>query len=182
MQANERLARSALLLVLIAIPALVHSPAEDPQVPAPHQNPLWVDLSGSRKLIFEDRPEFADPAHDDSAWQSISLPGELPGVRSGLQLHGWLRRRAEVPLGTDCRNLALTIGVITQSRYEVWLNAHDFPALKNLTPPMSVSRVLSPTASHPAQHLCPLRCSSPSTWSRSTCTRTGVSPTAVLTC
>ena len=134
MQANERLARSALLLVLIAIPALVHSPAEDPHVPAPHQNPLCVDLSGSRKLIFEDRPEFADPAYDDSAWQSISLPGELPGVRSGLQLHGWLRRRAEVPLGTDCRNLALTIGVITQSRYEVWLNGSRLPSSEKPDP------------------------------------------------
>lgn len=129
MQANQRLARSALLL-LMALSA-VHSLAEAPKVVAPHQNPLWVDLSGPWKLIFEDRPEFADPSYDDHAWQSLTLPGELP-VWSGAHLRGWMRRRVEVPPGTDCTHLALTLGVITQSRYEVWLNGQRLPSSESL--------------------------------------------------
>src|ERR1035437_2781446 len=147
MQANERLARSALLLLMVL--TAVHSLAEVPKVVAPHQNPLWVDLSGPWKLIFEDRPEFADPSYDDNTWQSISLPGELPGVRSGLQLHGWMRRRVELPPGTDCTHLALTLGVITQSRYEVWLNGQRLPSSESLNPadvriPRPITHIIPP--------------------------------------
>jgi len=146
MQANQRLAQSALLLLMTL--SAVHSLAEVPKVVAPHQNPLWVDLSGPWKLIFEDRPEFADPSYDDHAWQSLTLPGELP-VRSGAHLRGWMRRRVEVPPGTDCTHLALTLGVITQSRYEVWLNGQRLPSSESLDPadlriPRPITHIIPP--------------------------------------
>ena len=132
MQANERLAGSALLLLMVL--TAVHSLAEVPKVVAPHQNPLWVDLSGPWQIIFEDRPEFAQPAYDDHAWQSISLPGELPGIRSSVRVIGWMRRHVELEPGTDCTQLALTLGVLTRSRYEVWFNGQRMPSSESLDP------------------------------------------------
>jgi Stage II sporulation protein E (SpoIIE) len=98
------------------------------------QYPLWVDLGGSWQMTFEDRPEFAQADYDDRAWQSITLPGEVPGIRSGVHRRGWLRHRIELPAGTDCTHLALTLGVITQSRYEVWLNGQRLPSSERLDP------------------------------------------------
>jgi len=89
MQANERLARSALLLLMVL--TAVHALAEVPKVVAPRQNPLWVDLSGPWQIIFEDRPEFAQPAYDDHACQSITLPGRLHAIRSSVRVLGWMR-------------------------------------------------------------------------------------------
>ena len=83
------------------------------------QNPLWIDLSGPWQIIFEDRSEFAQPAYDDSTWQSITLPGRLHTIRSSVRVRGWMRRHVELEPGTDCTQLALTLGVLTQSRYEV---------------------------------------------------------------
>ena len=96
--------------------------------------PLWVDLSGRWQMTFEDRPEFAQADYDDRAWQSITLPGEVPGIRSGVHRRGWLRHHIELPAGTDCTHLVLTLGVITQSRYEVWLNGQRLPSSERLDP------------------------------------------------
>ena len=38
------------------------------------QNALLVDLSGTWRWSGEDRPAFADPSFDDSAWRTFSLP------------------------------------------------------------------------------------------------------------
>jgi hypothetical protein len=104
--------------------------------------PVWIDLSGSWKIVFQDRPEFALPDFDDRSWQSIDLPGELPAIFSGVHVRGWLRRRIDFPPDADCTHLALTIGVITQSRYEVFLNGERLPSSDDL--PLSDVRIPRP--------------------------------------
>ena len=121
-----------------------------PSFAADAQNPLWIDLSGSWHMTFQDRPVFAEPGYDDHGWQSFTLPGELP-VRSGVHLRGWIRRRVELPPGTDCTHLALTLGVITQSRYEVWLNGQRLPSSESLGPadariPRPITHLVPPCA------------------------------------
>jgi phosphoserine phosphatase RsbU/P len=112
--------------------ALSHSA---PVVQSPlSQNPLWIDLSGPWQITFEDRPEFTQPAYDDHAWQSFTLPGRLKAIRSSVRVVGWLRRHVELAPGTDCTHLALTLGVLTQSRYEVWFNGQRLPSSESLDP------------------------------------------------
>ena len=98
------------------------------------QNPLWIDLSGPWQIIFEDRSEFAQPAYDDHAWQSFTLPGRLYAIRSSVRVRGWMRRHVVLAPGTDCTHLALTLGVITQSRYEVWFDGQRLPSSESLDP------------------------------------------------
>jgi hypothetical protein len=123
----------AILLLQVLLPILSHGQSSNTfsSIASDVRNPLWIDLSGSWQMTFQDRPVFAEPGYDDHTWQSITLPGELP-VRSGVHLRGWMRRRVELPPGTDCTHLALTLGVITQSRYEVWLNGHRLPSSESL--------------------------------------------------
>src|ERR1017187_7260572 len=123
-----------LLQVLFPIPSHGQSSNALPSFASAAQNPLWIDLSGSWQMTFQDRPEFAQPAYDDHAWESLTLPGGLPTIRSGVHFRGWMRRRVELPAGTDCTHLALTLGVITQSRYEVWLNGQRLPSSESLDP------------------------------------------------
>ena len=69
-----------ILLLQVLFPILSYGQSSNafPSFAADVQNPLWIDLSGSWQMTFEDRPEFAQPGYDDHAWQSITLPGELP--------------------------------------------------------------------------------------------------------
>lgn len=125
----------ATLLLLSLRESLAHadsSPAHP--IDSSTRYPVWIDLSGPWKINFQDRPEFAQPDFDDNAWQSAYLPGELPAIRSGAHVRGWLRRRLYLPPGTDCAHLALTLGVITQSRYEVFLNGQLLPSSERLSP------------------------------------------------
>ncbi len=125
----------AILLLQVLFPILSYGQSSNasPSFALAVQSPLWIDLSGSWQMALQDRPEFAQPGYDDRAWQSLTLPGEIP-VRSGVHLRGWIRRRVELPAGTDCTHLALTLGVITQSRYEVWLNGQRLPSSESLGP------------------------------------------------
>jgi len=100
------------------------------------QTPLWINLSGPWRITLQDRPEFAQPSFDDSHWRSTNMPGGMPYLRSGLTLRGWLRRRVELPPDTNRTQLALTLGVITQSRYEVFIDGARLPSSDNLTPPL----------------------------------------------
>jgi hypothetical protein len=75
-----------ILLLQVLFPILSHGQSSNalPSFASAVQNPLWVDLSGSWQMTFQDRPVFAQPAYDDHAWQSLTLPGELPAVRSRM--------------------------------------------------------------------------------------------------
>jgi len=87
------------------------------------QNALWIDLSGDwRVLLNQDRPEFASPDFDDSAWSTLRLPvGRGRWPPGGWVETGWLRKKIELPEGTDRTQLALTLGAI-QRGYEVYIN------------------------------------------------------------
>jgi len=41
---------------------------------------------------------------------------------------------ATVAPGTDCTHLALTLGVLTRSHYEVWFNGQRLPSSESLDP------------------------------------------------
>jgi hypothetical protein len=85
--------------------------------PLAGQFPLYMDLSGGWRLSEGDSPAFAQPDVDDSAWKVFAVP------RRELPPHGidWVRRRIEIPAGTDTGQLALNIGPLIES-YEVFVN------------------------------------------------------------
>ncbi len=92
-----------LCLLILALPLLA-------------QNALYLDLSGTWRLAGSDDPRFAQPDLDDSQWRTLALPiagseannQPIPGVSRIY----WLRRRVELPAGTDATHLALTLGTI----------------------------------------------------------------------
>ncbi len=82
----------------------------------------WIDISGPWKMALGDDPRYARPDFDDSAWQSVTLPGKLP--RSQRPVPGqflWLRRSIDLPAGLEGRALALTLGKLTEN-YELFVN------------------------------------------------------------
>jgi hypothetical protein len=83
------------------------------------QNALWIDLSGDWHVSADDRPEYAQPAFDDSQWRVAHLP------RSALPERGiyWVRRTATLPDGAVVSNLALTLGTISEI-YELFVNGN----------------------------------------------------------
>jgi hypothetical protein len=130
--------RSFLVAIVLLVPLCASRAQADSSLAHPIDSsthfPVWIDLSGPWKINFQDRPDFAQPDFDDHAWQSTDLPGELPDIRSGVRVRGWLRRRIDFPSNTDCTHLALTLGVITQSRYEIFLNGQRLPSSETLSP------------------------------------------------
>jgi hypothetical protein len=85
---------------------------------ATSQGSLWLDLSGDWRIHLQDRPEHASRDFDDQAWATHRLP------RGDVYLFGtkyWLRRRVDLPGGTDRNQLALTLGVL-HDVYEVYIN------------------------------------------------------------
>ncbi len=71
---------------------------------------LCVDPSGEWRFQTGDRPEYASPEFDDSAWPTIRLP------RSGKQPQGywWLRRTIDLPEWADTTHLAITMAASTR--------------------------------------------------------------------
>ena len=100
------------LFILAALPMLA-------------QNALYLDLSGTWRLQASDDPRYAQPDLDDSRWRTLVLPvpnglgtaQPIPGISTIY----WLRRRVELPAGTDRTRLALTLGAIRDG-YEVYLD------------------------------------------------------------
>ena len=63
-----------------------------------------------------------------------------------------MRRHVELEPGTDCTQLALTLGVLTQSRYEVWFNGQRLPSSESLDPadariPRPITHLIPPCIS-----------------------------------
>ena len=88
------------------------------------QSATWFDLSGEWRMSPDDRSEYAAPDLDDRSWATLTLP------RGGQYFHGiryWLRRRVDLPVGTNRRRLALTLGAL-QDVYEVYVNGRRIAA------------------------------------------------------
>ncbi len=100
------------LLVLAALPLLA-------------QNALYLDLSGPWRLQASDDPSYAQPELDDSQWRTLAVPIPASPTDSqaipGISKIYWLRRRVELPAGTDRTRLALSIGLLRDG-YEVYLD------------------------------------------------------------
>jgi sigma-B regulation protein RsbU (phosphoserine phosphatase) len=85
---------------------------------------LRIDLSGDWRMSPDDKPEYAATQFDDGAWPALRLP------RGAEYFHGmkyWLRRRVDLPAGTDRSQLALTLGTL-QDVYEVYVNGRRIGA------------------------------------------------------
>ncbi len=86
-------------------------------LPLAAQFPLHLDLSGDWRLSDGDDPSYSQPEFNDSQWKPVPLP------RQGSLPYGthWLRRRVEIPPGTDTARLVLTLGSFMED-YEIHLN------------------------------------------------------------
>lgn len=83
------------------------------------QNAVYVDLSGDWRESADDKPEYAGPHFDDTAWKTVRLPWtEQPPTDDSRH---WFRRTVEIPPGADRTRLALALGPIS-SVYEVYVN------------------------------------------------------------
>ena len=78
----------------------------------------WIDLSGDWRFYRGDDARFADAAFDDSRWETVRLPGELP-VQHGESF--WIRRTLQVPPGVDRTRLSLTLGKLSEN-YELFID------------------------------------------------------------
>lgn len=97
------------------------------------QNALYLDLSGPWRFQATDDPRYAQPGLDDSQWRTLTLPiadTPIPGV---TRIYG-LRRRVELPTGTDRTRLALTLGAIWNG-YEIYLDGKLVDSTGNLDSP-----------------------------------------------
>lgn len=89
------------------------------------QNSLYLDLSGPWRLAPGDDPRFSEPSLDDSRWRTLNVP--IPDDRgasqpiAGVTTIYWLRRRVELPAGTDRTRLALTLGAIRDG-YQLYVD------------------------------------------------------------
>ena len=84
-------------------------------------------LSGMWKHHTGDDPRWADPAFDDSAWQSVRMPegAVLPGYG-----FSWFRFRVRLPETMPKERLALMIGGFGKSQaYEVFWNGQIVGAM-----------------------------------------------------
>jgi len=124
-------------------------------LPLQAQNALYVDLSGAWRLQAGDDPSYAQPSLDDSEWRTIPVPLAWTGSPTqsipGNPRIYWLRRRVELPAGTDRTRLALTLGAIHDG-YEVYVDGKlasttgSFDALETAHLPQPRTFALPPVA------------------------------------
>ncbi len=94
----------AMVALMIATPYILSA--------KPEHSP---SLSGSWKISLEDRPQFADPAFDDSAWDAIEFPGsfmdyaEKNGRYEGVC---WIRKKVMIGPDLNEGNIGLCLGRI----------------------------------------------------------------------
>ena len=124
------------------------------------QNALYLDLSGTWRLQTRDDPSYSQPDLDDSQWRTLTLPiADTPTITQpipGIARIYWLRRRVELPTGTDRARLALTLGAI-HNGYEIYLDGKlvdstgnlDSPELAHLPQPRTFA--LPPVSSNSVQ-------------------------------
>ncbi len=84
-----------------------------------------VYLRGDWKFIWKrDNPAFADPKFDDTAWQTITVPGYWNSLTGTGKGYGWYRIKVKVNgdrLRASGERLALSVPII-QSACEVYVN------------------------------------------------------------
>ena len=129
-------------------------------IPLFGQNALYLDLSGPWRFPATDDPRHAQPDLDDSQWRTLTLPiADTPSFNQpipGAPRIYWLRRRVELPTGTDRTRLALTLGAI-RNGYEIYLDGKlvdstgnlDSPELAHLPQPLTFA--LPPVSSNSMQ-------------------------------
>ena len=91
-------------------------------LPLAAQNALYLDLSGPWHMLAGDNPAYAARDFDDRQWTTVNTP-----LSSAARGQFWMRRRADLPPGTDRSRLALTLGALA-SAYEVYVNGERIGA------------------------------------------------------
>lgn len=73
-------------------------------------------LNGTWKISLEDDPRFSEPNFDDSAWDTVNLPGSMISysVKKLNKIKGilWIRKHIDLPPDADVNNLGLILGRI----------------------------------------------------------------------
>jgi len=87
---------------------------------APAQNALYLDISKNWLRTLDDRPWYAKADFPDNELRNVDLPLPLL-LRPDQGKFYWLRRKVELPSGTDRRQLTLTLGSFDRV-YEVYVN------------------------------------------------------------
>jgi cell division protein ZapA (FtsZ GTPase activity inhibitor) len=101
MTAWRSTARSIALFALLALP--LFSGACSAEAPV-------LELDRNWKVTFSDSSDYAAPGHDDSNWQTISLPAKLSTEKKRQTI--WLRTTFTIPPELRDRELALYLGKI----------------------------------------------------------------------
>lgn len=100
--------------------------------PDPH-----VDLSGAWTMSVDDRLEYADPAYDDSAWETVILPGSF--IERQITLTGrhegvcWFRKRVRVDAVDPGGDLGLILGRIANAD-ETYFNGEPIGGMGQFPP------------------------------------------------
>ncbi|HLK65738.1 MAG TPA: PP2C family protein-serine/threonine phosphatase [Bryobacteraceae bacterium] len=92
---------------------------------------LWLDLSGDWRISVDDRPEYARPDFDDSAWPTVHVPSGRRRPESGIRPVLWIRRSVELPREAAREPLTLAIGV-PNGVYELYVNGRQIPTVATL--------------------------------------------------
>jgi hypothetical protein len=78
-------------------------------------------LAGTWRYVVGDQPEFADPRYDDSAWWTMSVPGNVPWPKHEALV--WLRLHIRIPQTEPEGPLALRLGSV-KFAYDLFFNGH----------------------------------------------------------
>ncbi|MCR2800070.1 alpha/beta hydrolase-fold protein [Microbacterium sp. zg-Y818] len=108
--------RTAIGTVALAAASLLLAPtasAPSPALaaPAPAAGTVSIDLEGAWSFTRGDDPSYADPAFDDSAWQSIQVPGDGSPF-DDYDGFAWYRLDFTLPADAEGNNLVASLGFL----------------------------------------------------------------------
>jgi len=87
-----------------------------------------VSLEGTWSVIKGDNPLYADPAYDDSGWETIGVPGNGMGLFPGHTGVLWYRTRLFFPSDTKLQSMFIELGKISDVD-ECYFNGKNLPRL-----------------------------------------------------
>lgn len=118
---RRRLARAALVACALVVAPSARSATAEPGVVVIHDAAVPCHVSGEWRYIVGDRPVFADPSYDDSAWWTMRVPGNVPWPKHEAMV--WLRLHLRIPQTEPAGPLALRLGSV-KFAYDLYFNGH----------------------------------------------------------
>ena len=118
----HRLKRICLATILISIlPCLLYADPEEPGDLSMEKTGEIYQLSGNWKFRKYNNPEYALPDHDDSSWQSISVPGQwhILGIKDVET--AWYRRSVYIAQAFNHTAISIQVPIIADA-HELYFN------------------------------------------------------------